>query len=191
MALIRLFVAVPISSEIKERLHEVLQKVSGIRSGVKWVQSQHFHLTLAFLGDQEESFLPLLFGLFQSVAGEIPVFRMKIGGLGGFPDLNRPKVLFTPVQEGGDALGALADRIVRGLRQGGVSFDEKEFHGHVTLGRVKTSQAVQEVMTLQANLPAALEAIDVSKFILFKSRLTSEGPVHQALKEFPLAGGSE
>ena len=191
MASLRLFVAVSLSDEMKERLNTIVQKASTTPSGVKWVRPPHFHLTLAFLGNQEEGLLSSLFNLFQSAAKGIPIFRLKFGGLGGFPTLNRPKVLFVPVQDGQEPLKSLAGQIIKNLRQGKVHFDEKEFHGHVTIGRVKTSQGLSETIEmLRANLPPDLGTIDVDRFLLFKSQLTSEGPIYQALKEFPLAGVS-
>jgi len=185
MAKLRLFAAITLTEEIKKSLYEFLKVASGTSSEVKWVQKDHLHLTLVFLGDQDEGLLPVLMSSFQSAAEAFSCFRIKLGGLGAFPNLERPKVLFTPLQEGMAPLLELAKAISIHLKKNHFIFDEKEFHAHVTIGRVKAPRGVEKtVQRLEKNLPANFGEMDVKGFTLFKSRLTSEGPIYQDLRQF-------
>jgi 2'-5' RNA ligase len=168
-------------------LSGAVEGASSLSSGMTWVKSSHFHVTLVFLGEQEETLLPILSDALQEVASVNPSFQLKIGEMGGFPNLEKPKVVFASVGEGKQSLRNLAGRISESLEMSKVKFDKKEFHAHVTLGRVKSLKNIREtVERFQVNWPFPAGEMNVQGFTLFQSRLTSEGPVYQALKEFTL-----
>ena len=180
-----MFAAIPLAPDIRETLGGIIEKVSSPPSGVKWVERDHLHITLAFLGNQDEISLAGFFEALQVCAGATRVFRLGLGGTGAFPNLMNPKVLFVPVKEGKAEVEGLAGRVVKALGEAGVVFDDKKFHAHVTLGRVKAAGNIRQVVEkLRGSCPEELGVMEAAGLTLFKSRLTPEGPVYEPLKQF-------
>ncbi len=185
MPLLRLFAAVPLTEGAGDSLGAVLKEARERSGGVKWAAPGHFHITLAFLGNQEESLLPSLSEALKGAAARISPFPITIGGLDAFPNLKHPRVLFVPVREGKAEMEALAAGVRNALKGIQAAFDEKDFHAHVTLGRVKDEgKAVKSMEALLKACPEELGEMSVRGFGLFQSRLTSEDPVHECLERF-------
>jgi len=186
MPRLRLFTAIQLPNKVQKAIGSTMEKASEGKSGVRWVKPDHFHVTLHFLGEQEETVLPGLFKVLESAASSTPDFRLAYGGVGGFPDLKKPRVLFVPVLEGKEDLERLASKITGNLKKSGISADENEFYGHVTIGRVKILKGVSRIVRLlQESVPARLTDMRSSGIALFQSRLTPEGSVYQVVKDFP------
>lgn len=188
MASWRLFLAVPVPPTVEERLEEILKKVSGFRE-VKWVSKEQLHITLRFIGNMEESLVPKLGSLVQETTREFPPFEMEIDGLGAFPNVSRPRVLFVPLVRGEETFRLMENRISSSLEAMGLRPEEREYHPHLTLGRARENQDAREaVKFLQSLLPTKAGPWKMDRFILFKSQLTSEGPIYTKLEEFELKG---
>lgn len=182
----RLFIAIPVSQAVEGKSGQILAGISHC-SQVKWVSKAQLHITLRFIGDMDEALVPKLESLLRNVAVSVAPFEMGLGSLGAFPSLNRPKVLFIPVNLGEDNLRQLEKRISSGLEEIGVKLEEKEFHPHLTLGRVREGKdAHPAVAELQGLCPAQWEPWKVTRFILFNSKLASTGPVYTKISEFLL-----
>lgn len=178
--------AVEIPQEIKNSISNIIQKASPV-GGVKWVVPENIHLTLLFLGEQEEASLPVIVDSLKSAAKQGSAFRMGLGGFGAFPDIKSPKVFFVPVKEGEEFLDNLVRRLSQALHAKKISFDLKPFHGHVTLGRSKTLKGLPALLdTLSISLPELLGEMNVEHFVLFQSRLTEKGPIYTALEKFKM-----
>ena len=121
----------------------------------------------------------------EKAAGCVAPFEVELGGLGAFPNLGHPKVLFVPAMEGKEKVGELALELSKNLLEIGMKQEEREYHAHITLGRVKANCGVEEaVKQLEKTCPATLGKTRVKSFTLFQSRLTSQGPVYSAIREF-------
>jgi 2'-5' RNA ligase len=111
---------------------------------------------------------------------------LAFGGLGAFPNLKKPRVLFVPVTRGMEDLGQLALKISENLKKAGIAAAENEFYGHVTLGRVKILKGISKTVdSLQANSPSRLAMPHAGGLTLFESQLTPEGSIYHPLQEFP------
>lgn len=84
----------------------------------------------------DEARIPELRGVLDEAATGMPRFDLGIMGLGAFPSLTRPRVIWAGVGEGGEALAALAGRVAGGLARVGVPPEDRPFSAHVTLGRI-------------------------------------------------------
>jgi RNA 2',3'-cyclic 3'-phosphodiesterase len=187
MASLRLFTAITFPEMIVRELQKVLEAVSPVPSAVKWVAKDHLHLTLVFLGDTPEDRLPLVMEKLEQASGAVAPFELELGGVGGFPNLGHPKVLFAPALEGKQMAGGLAKAVSERLAPIGIKPEEREYHAHVTLGRVKANRGVQEAVgELEKNCPASFGKTAVKGFALFQSRLDSQGPHYSVLREFLL-----
>lgn len=189
MAALRLFVAAPIAPALEAGINEILAKVSGHRS-IRWALKAQLHITLRFIGAFEESQVPKLEQVLGKVAQTAKSFEAEMGGLGAFPRLDHPRVLFIPLLKGEEGFRLLEKAMTSALEGVGVKPDEKEYHPHLTLGRVRENEKPDTaVMALEEICRPHWEPWKVDRFILFKSQLAPGGSVYTRMGEFVFAGG--
>lgn len=179
----RLFVAIELSDRVKQALVSLRTAVPG----AKWVPADQLHLTLAFLGEVDETAADQLS---RSLAGVIvPAFSLEFTTVGCFPNCNRPRVLWVGIKQN-PHLNGLADHIRSVVLECGIPQEERPFTPHITLARLKQPATHHEVARiLDQPHNHELPKVAVREFILFQSQLTSGGALHSILKTFPLTDG--
>src|SRR5512138_645901 len=111
MSLLRAFIAVEIPAEIQQKIHrEIATFRKGIDSLVRWVPPQNMHLTLKFLGDVSPNSVEFIKHMLRTEAENVPAFDIHLAGLGAFPNLKRPRVLYVGIQA-----PAALDILARGI----------------------------------------------------------------------------
>jgi 2'-5' RNA ligase len=196
---IRAFIAVEVSEAVAERAGAIIERLRASGTGdVKWVQPHHFHLTLKFLGQTRRSDLPALSEALREVAGRVAPFMLTLSGVGAFPSVRRPRVIWLGAAAGGEMLVGLAgatDEVCTAL---GWAREEKTYHPHLTLGRVRErprgapsrAPASPEALTRALERESGAEAGEtrVERIVLVRSELQRGGPVYTVLEGFPLMG---
>ena len=192
---IRAFIAIPIDPGVCEAITRMQHRLAdSLAAGaVRWVSPGQIHLTLKFLGDIPLSILPKIEAVLDSVTASNPSIYLTAGGFGCFPDARDPKVLWVGLSGDVGPLKTLAWRIEEELSPG-VSPEAREFHPHLTIGRVKSASAA----TRQA-LRAAMQAQEADSFgtwrgdrvELMRSELTPDGSRYTVLRAWPLATRSD
>ena len=187
-SLLRTFIAV----EIEDR--EVLSKIIKIKNllaslsgdSIKPVEDENIHLTLRFLGEIDPSTVEIV----KKILGEARSFQrfhMHVRGIGGFPNISRPRVIWVGVERGREDLLRIRrfiDERLSGLR---VHVDQHEFEPHITIARVrdKLPQRASQILIDYANEDFGLSP--VTKIVLKKSVLTPRGPVYSDLYSIDLS----
>jgi len=186
MALLRTFIAVEIPSAIHQA---ILRKTDPLRKAlgtaiIRWVPVENIHLTLKFLGDVAPANVDVLTQLLDVEAGTVDPFDIQIGGLGSFPSLKRPRVLFVGVQAPA-GLEALYRRIESASARLGYPSEERGFSPHLTLGRVKQEASASDQQKIRRNLEElkidSLGTARVDSVHLYKSELKPNGSVYTRL----------
>lgn len=184
-AAVRLFVAVPCGGPLRAALTSRLDaSPSGL--SVRWTHPRTWHLTLQFLGEWPESRVGGLGERLAGVADRSP-FAMPIGGLGAFPDLRRPRVLFLQLGDDGAAArlaGAVREKVAEIWPDG--PQDHKRFKAHLTLARIRRPLADQEVKMLQGMDFSGMPDLLADRFILYSSALGPGGARHVVEAEYRL-----
>lgn len=181
----RLFIGIPLPESYHEKSRTLAHELrSRLRSRVSWTPRGNAHITLLFLGDVADEAIPAIKDALASMA--IPPFQIRAGKCGVFPDTGRPRVLYAGVTKGAKPCATLAAAVARTMEPLGYSND-KPFHPHITVGRVK--KAARDnwdkiLMDVSTNWPG----YKVDRFILWESTLTSEGAIYTPLEEFMLQG---
>jgi 2'-5' RNA ligase len=186
MALIRSFIAVELPSGLKNELAELetqLKKASP--PVVKWVDPNSIHVTLKFLGEIfEASIDELMLAIEESAQGILP-FQLEVRGVGAFPNLERPQVLWTGVKGELEKIAQLQKRIESNTEQLGFPRESRVFSPHLTLGRVRDEAGPNERRRLGKLLAdttfTALHNVDVDAVNLMKSQLTPGGATYSCL----------
>ncbi len=181
----RLFVAVDMSEEIRERISELCELVGKFR-GVKPVEKENIHITLMFLGEVPERRVEVVKEMLKEVRAE--TFRLHLKGLGFFPSMNQMRVIWVGVEEGKEEISNLAELVGASMRRLGFRRD-KEFIAHATIARIKRITAEDRRKLLQVLEPYMDEDfgwMEVRDFRLKKSTLTSKGPIYEDLEVYKL-----
>jgi len=190
MNLLRAFVAVEIPLEIRETVCKAitpLQKELG--SVVRWVPVENMHLTLNFLGDVSPANVEMLSQMLHAEANLFGCFDLRLSGLGSFPNLKRPRVIYIGIQSP-PTIEALQRGIESASRRLGYESEERGFSPHLTIGRVKQNVTATEQQTIRRALEETridlLGTARVDSVHLYKSDLKPTGSVYTRLYSAPL-----
>ncbi|MBI3810979.1 MAG: RNA 2',3'-cyclic phosphodiesterase [Nitrospirae bacterium] len=142
----RVFVALELPSAIKEAAAAIQRELITSKAAVGWVRAEGMHLTLKFLGEVSPSQLPgIKEALRDAVEGTGPL-KISVRGIGVFPNSKNPRVVWLGIQTDDDRLLQLQERIDRALEVTGFPPEQHGFRPHLTLGRIKSSRGLDELM---------------------------------------------
>jgi len=189
---IRVFIALKIPREWEEPLQE-LQKTLQSRvssDSIRWIDTSQIHLTLRFLGYVAH---PLVDGLKKAIgaaADGISPFLIHYDGLGCFPRVKDPRIIWAGLKCDDNRLGELYRRLNGATARIGEPPEDRPFKPHLTLARVKNLNR-----KLIPRLEQALGSISfsapidwrVKEVLLMQSHLSSQGARYEALHVAPLS----
>jgi 2'-5' RNA ligase len=159
---------------------------------LKWVRPESMHLTLKFLGDVDPARVPEIEAALAAAAGAAPPFSLNARGIGVFPGMRKPRVLWMGLEGQLDRLAALQAAVESELARVGFPAEERPFKAHLTLARIK---APLRIPLSEALLSEAGEGesgpFPVERICLFRSELRPAGAVYTRLAEGILDGGRE
>ncbi len=184
---IRVFIAIEIDSEIKNKLSEYLSKLKMTGADVKWVSPENIHLTLKFIGYIEKEALINLNKIINDAVFSIGPFSVSIGNIGAFPSLKKPRVVFVCVQERDNNLLRIYEKLDKGAEQLGIKKESKKYVGHITLGRIKSQKNISKLKkALNSGTERYFGLEKVTSLSLIQSILTPTGPIYTRLNNFIL-----
>ena len=183
---IRSFVAIELPEEAKAGLARLRRELErDEHKFVKWVDPRGIHLTLKFLGDiPSRRVTEITEAMGKAVQGFFP-FRLEISGLGAFPSLKQPRVLWVGVGGEVDNLSRLQQSIDCALAALGFAAEERPFVPHLTLARIREGASPSErrsfgelvgSTTFEDKYPIEVEAVR-----LMRSQLTPAGAIYTCL----------
>ena len=190
MSMLRAFIAVEIPSELQQKIQkETANFRKQISSLVRWVPPQNMHLTLKFLGDVSPNSVEFLIQMLRNEAEHVQGFDIHLAGLGVFPNLKRPRVIYIGIQAPA-ALDALARGIESASRRLGYEAEERPFSAHLTLGRVRQNVTAAEQQQIRRAVEGTqvdlLGTARVDSVHLYKSELNPGGSVYTRLYSAPI-----
>ena len=134
---IRSFIAILLDEGVRKVVASELDLLSPLARSVSWVPSQNLHLTLKFLGEvQTEALEAVKEALVEGVSAVEP-FTLTFHGLGAFPGLARPRVIWVGVARGGRECQALQAHVDVALARRGLPKEARAYTPHLTIGRVR------------------------------------------------------
>lgn len=176
----RLFVALELPEDVKDRL----ASLTGGLPGVRWVRPENYHLTLRFIGEVPGH---LAEELDLALAGiRAKPFPLSLSGLGTFEKGGRVQSLHA-VAERTPGLAHLQSKIETALQRSGLPAERKRFAPHVTLARTEGAALPKLAGYIQAHNLFRTEPVMVERFVLYSSQLGKEAAVYTPEVEYDLA----
>ena len=183
---IRTFIAVDLPPSVLEALGQVSSQLQEKLpdTPVRWVNYQKMHLTLKFLGDISKENIGMVEKILQSEAAKRQAMEIGIGGIGAFPKMRHPRVIWIGIEAPTD-LFDLRRGIEDGVARLGYNYDKYDFTPHLTLGRISRKASARDVRKIGNVLHeyqvgfigvARIEAVH-----LYRSDLSPEGAKYTRL----------
>lgn len=184
----RAFIAIDLPPAFLEAIGSLQDELKTGTKGIRWVKSGNIHLTLKFLGDVRSELLNELGETLASVCRAHVPFELSMGKPGGFPNLERPRVIWLGLEGELEKLDALKQEIEKGCLPAGLPREKRAFHPHLTLGRVKDWRKASATLAdlLGRTKTVTAGAFTVNAVHIYKSDLTQDGAVYTKLNSFPL-----
>ncbi len=182
MSMIRTFIAVDIDDDsVREKLARVRDYLLESKADLKPVATENIHLTLRFIGEIPLSKVNEICRTLQNNLVFKP-FKIKIEGLGVFPNIHRPRVIWAGVTEGASELTMLHSSIEKLIRPLGIPPNREKFTPHITIARVRSSRNVHKLIKyLEQYLNELFGEMLVDKVKVKRSILTPRGPIYSEL----------
>jgi RNA 2',3'-cyclic 3'-phosphodiesterase len=178
--LIRTFIAVNLAAPVIEEIAKVRSALQEAKGDIRWTRLEGLHLTLKFLGDIERNQVePILAALRATTHARLPL-HILAQGLGAFPHLRRPRVLWVGLS--GEGLREMSEAIETALMPLDFPPEEREFTPHLTLGRVRSLRGWEHVLAgVKEYEQTRFGESIVDQVTLYQSELRPDGAVYTAL----------
>jgi len=187
--LIRSFLAIELPKPILRKIEEVQGDLRLTHADVRWVNPEKIHLTLKFFGDIEESRIDSIFKSIEEPIRNTLPFSIKVRGVGAFPQTKNPRVIWMGLVEEREALASLQKQIETQLEKVGFQPEDRSFHPHLTLGRMRSSRGKGDLVgRIEKHKEEEFGDLQVERVVLFKSDLKPTGPIYTPLGDVKLGG---
>lgn len=182
--MLRLFVALDLTEEVRQRLAGLAGGVPGAR----WTESEAMHLTLRFIGAVPEDQAMDIDAALAEIRA--PAFQLTFDGVGMFGSGRKARVLWAGVERN-EALAHLQAKVESALVRCGLPAEERKFSPHITLARLKDAPADRIGRFLSDRGLFRAGPMPVDHVTLYRSHLGNGGAVYEALREYPLERAEE
>jgi 2'-5' RNA ligase len=191
-ATLRTFFAVDLPDLQRERVAALQDELRAQGLAARWVPAANLHLTLKFLGAVPVARLAAIQDAAAAALADWAPIALSLVGLGVFPHLRRPRVLWVGVEGETARLVDLQQGLEAALAAVGCAPENRPFQSHLTIARFKEAvPPVRVAAALEAFRAFTAPTFAVAALELFESRLRPEGPTYHRLARFPLDGGRE
>jgi 2'-5' RNA ligase len=175
----RLFTGIEIPPEIAERL----STLRGGLNGARWISTEHYHLTLRFIGDVDmvtaEAVAESLGRVRRSA------FRLRFTCLGAL-GTRKPHAVVVEVESSRPLVELQAEH-ERIMQRIGLAPEGRKYTPHVTLARLRggTPRDIAEYLSARGGFLS--EPFPIERFVLFSSRNSVGGGPYVVEQAYDLA----
>jgi 2'-5' RNA ligase len=180
----RLFIAIDLPERIKDDITATYVSMPGAR----WMDEEHLHLTLRFIGDTPHDMADLIKHALRSINSQS--FSLKIKNVGFFPLRRDPRILWAGLTESEDLM-RLQSKIERKVVSLGLDPEERKFHPHVTVARLNGTPVTSVAQYITQNSLFITESFTVSAVHLYASTLHKDGSHYTNEETYSFNGGYE
>jgi RNA 2',3'-cyclic 3'-phosphodiesterase len=177
---IRSFIAIDLAEPVRAAIATLQRELAGTNADVRWVRTESMHVTLRFLGAVEAERLNRVHAAVAAALQAQPPLDVRAHGVGAFPSLRRPRVLWAGLQSAGLVeLAACVDATTTAL---GFAPELRAFTPHITLGRVNSQRGWGPLETqLTSHLDDDFGASTIEAVTIYRSTLRPTGAIYTPL----------
>ena len=188
----RTFCAIELPQRVCDQANEHIRKLKGrfpnVRAG--WTRDGKFHLTLKFLGEIPRARVESLSSAAKRVTTALTPFKLIIEGAGAFPPSGPAKVLWLGVTDVEGVLTDLHKRLEDECMKEGFARDERPFHPHLTLARLREPQGARPLAALHREIGFPAVEFSVPALLVIRSELSSAGSNYIVISRHVLTGSA-
>lgn len=187
MRKVRLFLAINFSLDVRRAVYAATAPLRRVAPDLGWIAAERLHLTLKFLGELPESTALVVAEAVREIVARHDVVPMVLGGVGAFPSLRRPRVIWLGIGRE-PRLELLQNDIESRCAELGFEVEGRPFRPHVTLARVRARLDAGEtrVLASAARRVTFRETVNAEAVDLMRSELSPAGARHTLLASSPL-----
>ncbi len=183
-SLLRTFICIDIPCEHIEKISKWTAKVRRDLPQIRWVDPRTIHITLKFCGEIPCETTELLTQKLKSIS-KIGPMSLSIKGIGGFPNLSNPRIVWCGIDGDTAKLRTIQKEIENIALYAGINRENRPYSPHITLGRKNTQTPLtQEEEKILTSHSLESEPWYADKVILMKSELKPSGPIYTPLALF-------
>jgi len=180
---IRSFIAFDINNDsLLKKISDAQNLLIETGADLKLVEPRNIHVTIRFLGNITLSMADKIHEKMKKII--FSPFTINIHGVGAFPTLKYPRVIWAGIKQGNNELRNIFDQLEPELQNLGFPPDPKGFNPHITIARVKTGRNKAELIKkIQLLADYNFGVVKAECLRLKKSVLTPQGPIYSTLRE--------
>jgi 2'-5' RNA ligase len=182
----RTFIAVKVDTG-----EELRNAITSLRAGlrneyIKWVDISNMHVTLAFLGDTDETMIKTVDSMLKNDFAGFGVIHFRLTGFGVFRNFNDPRIIWTGI-ENADRLVKAHEIVKNGLEPLDIKLEDRQFEPHLTIGRIKDVRDKNNLKKLiQEYAGIQLQDVTISEIVHYESVLLPTGPLYKPVSRVML-----
>ena len=186
---IRCFISVTLPDDVRRPMADLIAELKKTKPDVSWVPAENIHLTLKFLGNIDDSLIPLIKERITKKLSHYNAFYIKIVGVGCFPSERRPRVLWIGVERS-DLLNSIQKDMEAEVEEFGFAPEDRPFSPHLTFGRVRSQRGIAEMLRRVTEFRTAdFGLVEVKSIHIMKSDLKPTGAEHTSIAAIPIGRG--
>ena len=181
--MIRIFIALSISENIKDNIFSHCIEFVQNYSKFNWEAKDKIHLTLKFIGEVEDELLPKIIDKIEFVKNYTP-FDCEISKFGFFFRDDIAKILWCNLETDNSIL-KLVDELNTRLYKFNIEPDKRKFKAHLTLLRLKTKVDQKFVDGVKSYKFEPIK-FGTNRISIIQSLLKPTGSEYKVLKNYEL-----
>ncbi len=177
---------------MREKIAQAVRSAGPALAGepIRWVRPETIHLTLRFLGETTTARLDSIRQNAEVNARSWAPFDLHLAGLGCFPDVRRPRIVWIAAGDDSGSLPTIVRDLEQLARRAGFPPEERAFSAHLTIGRVKDRLSADGARRFASYLgdSSGMEfgSVPVETVDLMRSELKPAGPVYSMIAALAL-----
>ena len=185
----RTFLALDLDEPIRRQLDRTQRELDRVGAAVRWTKRAQLHVTLKFLGDVADEDLADVCELARQAAAEVEAFDFDVTGVTPGPPRGSMRMVWVDIVDPTGRMAELNTRLEEACAAMGFGRENRRFHPHLTLGRIKGPRQLGELgRAVSAMAGRTFGTQPAERLIVYGSELRPQGPIYTPLAEVPLGG---